>query len=91
MWARVWLGWTDGRARQAHAKRRAAARAAAGCGLRGARVQARLGRRKGWEDGQADSQLYFRSTAYGLFDGQTTPDICLNTRSQVVYENSLPH
>ena len=30
MWARAWLGWTDGRARQAQAKPRAAARAAAG-------------------------------------------------------------
>ena len=33
MSARAWLGWTDGRARQAHAKRRAAARAAAGAWL----------------------------------------------------------
>jgi len=40
--------------RQAQAKRRAEAWAAVGHGLGGARVQARLGRRKGWEDGQAD-------------------------------------
>jgi len=46
------VAWMDGRARQARAKLRLGRRR--GRGLRGAQEQARLGRRKGWEDGQAD-------------------------------------
>ena len=43
----VWLGRLHGRHRQSGEQR-------LGRGLRGERVQARLGRRKGWEDGLAD-------------------------------------